>query len=230
MARKTTRRRKVRLSDGGTRRRLAPDERERLIAQAAVHFFAEQGFGGQTRELARRLGIAQPLLYRYFPSKHALIERVYREVFVEPWRDEWFTALANRTQPLKERLTYFYREYARTAMGYERVRLFILAGLEGGLDLNARFFKMLRERVLTAVLCELRHECGLPTLDERPMSEIEAETVWMLHSAIFYIGIRRWIYGLSVPEAIEPIIEAMIATFLEGAPKELAAQIGARRS
>lgn len=208
---------------GGVRRRLAPDERERLIAQAAVHFFAEQGFDGQTRELARRLGIAQPLLYRYFPSKHALIERVYREVFVDPWRDEWFTALADRRRPLKERLTYFYRAYARTAMGYERVRLFILAGLEGGLDLNARFFKMLRETVFTAVVRELRHEFGLPTLEARPMSEIEAEIVWMLHSAIFYIGVRRWIYGLAVPETIDPIIEAMVATFLEGAPKTVMA-------
>jgi AcrR family transcriptional regulator len=229
MARTTGRRRKIRLPGGGPRRRLAPDERERLIAQAAVHFFAEQGFGGQTRELARRLGIAQPLLYRYFPSKHALIERVYREVFVEPWRDEWFAVLADRTRPLKERLTYFYREYARTAMGYERVRLFILAGLEGGLDLNARFFEMLRERVFTAVLREVRHVYNLPSLDERPMSEIEAEMVWMLHSAIFYIGIRRWIYGMSVPETMDLVIEAMIATFLEGAPKEMVALAGPKR-
>jgi hypothetical protein len=40
MARTTGRRRKVRLPGGGPRRRLAPDERERLIAQAAVHFCA----------------------------------------------------------------------------------------------------------------------------------------------------------------------------------------------
>jgi hypothetical protein len=137
--------------------------------------------------------------------------------------------LADRTRPLKERLTYFYREYARTAMGYERVRLFILAGLEGGLDLNARFFEMLHERVFTAVLREVRHVYDLPSLDERPMSEIEAEMVWMLHSAIFYIGIRRWIYGMSVPETMDPVIEAMIATFLDGAPKEMVALAGPKR-
>jgi AcrR family transcriptional regulator len=227
MARKPARRAKAR-SHGDRRRRLAPDERERLIAQAAVHFFAEQGFEGQTRELARRLGIAQPLLYRYFPSKHALIERVYREVFVDPWREEWFAALGDRRRPLKERLIYFYREYARTAVGYERVRLFILAGLKGGLDLNARFFKMLREQVFVAVVREVREANGLPTLDRVPMSETEAELVWMLHAAIFYIGIRRWIYGLPVPENIDPVIEAMIVTFLEGIPKEMAALTGAQ--
>lgn len=227
MARRPIRRKKAGLPRD-KRRRLAPDERERLIAQAAVHFFAEQGFEGQTRELARRLGIAQPLLYRYFPNKHALIERVYREVFVDPWQDEWFTALADRRRPLKERLTYFYREYAATAVGYERVRLFILAGLKGGLDLNARFFKMLRERVFVAVVREVRHANGLPPLESVPMSETEAELVWMLHAAIFYIGIRRWIYGLPVPVNIDTVIEAMVATFLEGVPKEMAVLTGAR--
>ena len=49
------------------RTRLSPAERERLIVAGAVRYFAEVGFGGQTRELSRRLGITQPLLYRYFP-------------------------------------------------------------------------------------------------------------------------------------------------------------------
>ena len=209
------------LRAGGTqRRRLDPDARERMIAQAAVHFFAEQGFAGQTRELARRLGIAQPLLYRYFPSKHALIERVYREVFVDPWQAEWFRALADRSRPLPERLTYFYREYARTAITHERVRIFILAGLKG-LDINARFFKMLRERVFVAVLRELRHEYKQPSLDKLPMNDTEAELVWMLHAAIFYIGIRRWIYGLPVPEDLDAVIAAMVATFLGGVGSQL---------
>ena len=48
------------------RTRLTPDERERLIARGAVAFFCEVGFGGQTRELAKRLGdhaaAAVPLL------------------------------------------------------------------------------------------------------------------------------------------------------------------------
>lgn len=216
------RRRAPRVAKPPPRRRLRPQEREALIAQAAVHFFAEQGYEGQTRELARRIGIAQPLLYRYFPSKQALIDRVYREVFVDPWQPEWFTRLADRARPLKERLTYFYTEYAHTAVGYERVRLFILGGLKG-LDINARFFKMLRERVITAVVAELRHAGGLPTLAERPMSETEAELVWGLHAQIFYIGMRRWIYGLPVPDDLDGVIAAMISAFLDGVPQEISA-------
>jgi AcrR family transcriptional regulator len=71
------------------RKRLQPFDRERLIVEAAVRFFAENGFEGQTRKLAASLGITQPLLYRYFPSKEALIERVYQEVFIGRWNPDW---------------------------------------------------------------------------------------------------------------------------------------------
>src|SRR5437016_3491322 len=76
-------------ADTGRRTRLNPHERERQIVQGAVNFFAEVGFSGQTRELAKRLGITQGLLYRYFPSKEALLDRVYQEVFEAKWNPEW---------------------------------------------------------------------------------------------------------------------------------------------
>jgi AcrR family transcriptional regulator len=66
-------------------RRLFPTDREKSIVAAATAFFAEHGLGGQTRELAAALRITQPLLYRYFSSKDALIEGVYQEVFVGSW-------------------------------------------------------------------------------------------------------------------------------------------------
>jgi AcrR family transcriptional regulator len=56
--------------------RLTGPEREKHIAQEAVKYFAEVGFVGDTRELAQRLGVTQSLLYKYFPSKEALINRV----------------------------------------------------------------------------------------------------------------------------------------------------------
>jgi hypothetical protein len=41
------------------------NEREREIVRGAVAYFAEVGFEGSTRDPAARLGITQPLLYRY---------------------------------------------------------------------------------------------------------------------------------------------------------------------
>ena len=45
------------------KKRLSSQEREQQIARGAVEFFAEVGFSGDTRELARRLGVTQSLIY-----------------------------------------------------------------------------------------------------------------------------------------------------------------------
>jgi AcrR family transcriptional regulator len=205
----------------GRSRRLPPDERERLIAAAAIRFFAEKGFEGQTRELARRLGITQPLLYRYFPSKEALIERVYQEVFVGHWKPEWEVLLADRRLPLRDRLLRFYREYAQLILSYEWVRLFTFSGLKG-LDLNARFLQLLRDRVFPRVVAEVRHAYGGPSPSEVPIREAEIEIVWSLHAALFYLGVRRWIYGLPIPSDLDQAVADKVAAFLDGAPAVMA--------
>jgi AcrR family transcriptional regulator len=220
------------VSDGGTkvaratagavpaRRRLRPDERERLIVAEAVKFFAEVGFEGHTRDLARRLNITQPLLYRYFPSKDALIDRVYQEVYVNRWNPAWETLIEDRSQPLKQRLIAYYRDYARTILQPEWIRIFLFAGLKGG-TLNARLLDMIRERIFTRVIREIRLEQGLPMPPEFPLTEIEYELVWGLHASIFYIGVRKWIYGLPIPDEIDPIVDAKVMAFLEGVPHVL---------
>ncbi len=53
------------------RKRLPREERERLIVDEAVRFFAEVGFEGQTRALAERLGVTQPLLIAISPIRIA---------------------------------------------------------------------------------------------------------------------------------------------------------------
>jgi AcrR family transcriptional regulator len=70
-------------------KRLSPDDRRKEFVAKATEFFSEQGFGGGTRDLARRLGVTQPLLYRYFPSKDDLIKEVYRTVYLEPLDTGW---------------------------------------------------------------------------------------------------------------------------------------------
>src|SRR5438270_14066072 len=92
-------------------RRLSPDERRREFVVKATEFFSEEGFGGGTRGLARRLGVTQPLLYRYFPSKDDLIEQVYRTVYLEPLDTGWEKLLTDRSRPIRERLQEFYEAY-----------------------------------------------------------------------------------------------------------------------
>ena len=91
-------------------RRLALEVRERQIVLKAVDHFATHGFSGSTRELARQLGVTQPLLYRYFPSKEALIDRVYEEVY--QWDTGWEKLIKDRSVPIQERMVRFYSSYA----------------------------------------------------------------------------------------------------------------------
>src|ERR1700749_3734760 len=99
-------------------RRLSPEERRQEFVAKATEFFSEEGFGGGTRDLARRLGVTQPLLYRYFPSKDDLIKEVYRTVYLEPLDTGWEALLTDRSRPLRDRLLEFYRGY--TAVLFSR--------------------------------------------------------------------------------------------------------------
>jgi AcrR family transcriptional regulator len=195
--------------------RLDPTQRVAIITREAVAFFAECGFEGQTRELAKRLRITQPLLYRYFPTKEALIERVYQEVFVGRWKASWGKLITDRAEPLKSRLTQFYREYAETILTYEWIRLFMFAGLKD-LGLNDRYLKMLRERVFEKVIVEIRAEYGRPPIAQLPITVLEIEMVWGLHAAIFYLGVRQFIYGMPLEADVNSIIDAKVTTFLSG--------------
>ena len=64
------------------RRRRPSGERRQEFIEKAIDFFAEEGFESSTRGLAKRLGVTQPLLYRYFHSKEDLISEVYDAVYV----------------------------------------------------------------------------------------------------------------------------------------------------
>jgi AcrR family transcriptional regulator len=211
---------------GGERKRLPRDERERLIAREAVLFFCEVGFDGQTRELAKRIGITQPLLYRYFPSKSALIERVYQEVYLNRWNPHWEEILDDRSRPLRERIVAFYQDYAKAILAYEWIRIWMFSGLKG-MDLNARYLTILRDRIYTRVIREVRREHGLPSPDEVPIGEMEFELVWALHASIFYIGIRKWIYGLDIPADVEAVVSGLAVAFLDGAPDVIASLVRA---
>lgn len=202
------------------KRRLDPKTREEEIVKAAIAFFAEQGFDGSTRDLAGRIGITQPLLYRYFPSKEALLDRVYEEVFVHPWNPAWAEGLRDRALPLEARLTRFYQDYARILLTYDWIRLFMFAGLKG-LDFNARYLAFLRTTAFDMVVKEIRHERGLPA--DPPISQSEVELVWGLHAAIFYLGVRRFIYGMPFPPDLDADIALRVKAFLKGAPEAFAA-------
>lgn len=198
------------------RRRLAGEERERAIVTEAVKFFAEVGFDGDTRELARRVGVTQSLIFKYFPSKAALVERVYQEVYVGRWNPYWEVIIADRRVPLDERLVRLYGDYAKTALTWDWVRLFMFSGLKGE-AINQRYLQFLRSRVLEPVAIELRAALGLPGPEAVPLQEAEIELVWGINARIFYFGQRRWIFNVPLQADVEELIRLTIRHFMAGA-------------
>jgi AcrR family transcriptional regulator len=202
--------------------RLLPDDRAQQILSGAILFFAERGFEGQTRELTSRLGISKGLLYRYFPGKDALIDRVYEEVLIGRWSPRWDEMIADRSTKLLPRLKDFYVQYALKMLhNYEWVRIYLLSGLAGA-SINRRFGNFVAEHVFRPVLNELRHEFKLPDIQKLPASEPEMELMWGLHGAIFYIGIRKWVYHVEIPKDAEGAVELLVDGLYANASKLMA--------
>jgi AcrR family transcriptional regulator len=195
--------------------RLRAEEREQQILHGAIRYFSEKGFAGQTRELSRRLGITQPLLYRYFKSKKDLIDKVYVHVFMGRWQPHWIPLLQDRSLPLAERLLRFYREYARATYQPEWIRIYMFAGLESS-DLNRRYLQLVKKDLLAPICRELRVYCGIPE-DEAPISEQEIEFYWTLHDGIFYTAIRETIYKSPMQVAFDDKVRFAVDNFLAGA-------------
>ncbi|WP_244436561.1 TetR/AcrR family transcriptional regulator [Afipia sp. OHSU_I-C6] len=141
-------------------KRLSPEDRRQEFVRKATEFFSEEGFNGGTRELARRLGVTQPLLYRYFPSKEELIKEVYRKVYLEPLDTGWEKLLTNRSRPIRERLVQFYETYTNVIFSRKWLRIYLFSGLKG-LDINRWYVGVVRDKILTRIIKEVRFEAGL---------------------------------------------------------------------
>lgn len=198
-----------------TRQRLAPADRERQIIEGAIAYFSEAGFSGQTRELSKRLGITQPLLYRYFASKQALVERVYQTVFEGRWNPAWIAPLQDRSRPLRERLIDFYRQYSEATYRPEWIRIYMHAGLTDP-TLNRRYIQLVRRELMPVYCIELRHSCGLGHVDSE-VQEDEIEFVWSLHGGIFYMAMRQHVYKTRIHVDFMTHVALVVDNFLAGA-------------
>ena len=197
------------------RKRLSPENRRRMILDEAISFFAEYGFDGSTRQLARHLGVTQPLIYQYFPSKAELIEAVYQKVFEQRWEDEWSNTLADQSTPLVDRLEKFYTNYCEVIHDPTWMRIYLFAGLRSN-EINQKYNPLIEKRIIRRICEELRIHCGLPTHDIHPITPAEIETVWTLHGGIFYYGVRRYVYKVSVKVSSRQMIRSAVLTLVNG--------------
>lgn len=212
IAKPKTRRKAVRTQ---RRKRLAAADRERQILLGAIRYFAEVGFNGQTRQLAERLGITQPLLYRYFPTKRHLIERVFGEVFLKRMDPGWGALISDRSRPLPDRLFEFYQQYSRATYTYEWIRIYMFSALMGN-DINRRYIKIVEDSILKPICAEIRHAVGLPDPDQAPISELELEHIWVMHGGLFYYAVRKYIYHSRVAADFPAVVRRSVSGMIEG--------------
>lgn len=198
---------------GRRRIRMAPDERERMILDAAIHFFAKHGFSAQLRELAREMKVSQGLIYRYFSSKQALLDRVYEHNFLRRWDPTWEKLLADRTLPLRRRLKDFYTRYLAAIDDPEWIRLVMYSGLDGN-DLTRRYIRTHVEGLLRLIARECRALDGKRAAGEP--SQAEMELVWHLHSTVIYYLVRKHIFRTATVKDTNTLVTMMIDDFLSG--------------
>ena len=198
--------------DRPVRKRLSSDERRKEFIRKSIELFAEDGFESSTRELARRLGVTQPLLYRYFPSKQDLVSAVYEEVYLRRWRPEWETLIADRSRPLRDRLIEFYGLYTDAIFHPDWIRIYLYSGLKG-VEINARYMKLIVERIFTPIFNEIRADVGLAP---RALTDREIDEMWIIHGGIFYFGVIKLVYQKTTPDTKAVAIGFAVDALTEG--------------
>lgn len=196
-------------------KRLPAAERKAIILHEAALFFAREGFAASTRDLADQLGVRQALLYKYFPSKEALLEEVFEKVFSVHWAMAWSKVIFDQSQSLEDRLTHCYAAQLETEDGIA-LRLFLRAALDG-LLLPGRRLDLVKEKLVLPVIGELRREANLPGLDAQPLMIGEFELFMVLHSSVIFYTMRTYIYGGPMTEDMRAVVRLYVATFLNGA-------------
>ena len=174
------------------RRRLDAVEREKQILDGAAAFFARRGLDAQTRELAAEIGITHALLYHYFPTKQALIERVYETVIAGRWDPAW-EALLDGPACAEDKFCGFYRAYLLAILTPEWLRIFMHSGMSDGL-ITQRYFALLHERLFPRLLREGRRAHGVRSRT-RPSVREEGLLMGLHGGLVYHLGIMPLCYG-----------------------------------
>src|SRR5512139_3134654 len=80
--------------------KLPADARRQQVLDAAIRAFAERGYAGaSTQAIAASIGVGEPTIYRYFPSKRDLFLAAYDRTSAE-LLERWRALAAESESPL----------------------------------------------------------------------------------------------------------------------------------
>jgi AcrR family transcriptional regulator len=192
--------------------RMAPADRKAMILSRATEFFAEYGLTAQTRALAAACGVAQRLLYRYFPSKAVLLDEVYQQAIVAPFKAVWLVRLKDRTRPFEQRLAEFYRNYYADVLTRKWLRLFLYASL-AEVRMAPDYISAIIIEMLETIVEEAAHDQRV----ELPRDRILLHEIgWVLHGTVSHFAIRRHLYAASQRISEDRVLALHIRMFIAG--------------
>lgn len=194
--------------------RMTADERRGQIQAKAFEFFSEYGLTAQTRALADACGVSQRLLYSAFPSKAALINAVYQAEIAGPFKAIWIEQLRDRSVPLAQRLTAFYREYYDVILTRRWLRLFLYASL-AEVEMASTYIAAIIRTLLMIIVEEAAEDAGRKV---PPDAALAQEIGWVLHGAISHLAIRRNVYADVSSTGVDKVISLHVTAFLSAVP------------
>lgn len=200
-------------------KRLPAHERKAIILKEAADFFAEQGFAASTRDLADRIGVRQALLYKYFPSKEALIDAIFDVIIEQRRGKEGERKGEDKAKPLADRIFAYYENLSSLAGG-SGTRLASRAALED-LPVTTRLANFLTQTLFMPVIAELRAMESLPDLATRPMMRGEFELLLAFHAGSMFFDLRRRLHNLPLPDDSGAFMHLYVANFVAGARNSL---------
>ena len=106
-----------------------------------------------------------------------------------------------------------YCAYTDAIFNRKWLRIYLYSGLKG-LDINRWYVGMVKDKILTRIIRECRHEVGLPMQGKPTAAELEL--AWVFHGGIFYYGVRKYIYESPVLTDKERMISDALDVFLAG--------------
>src|SRR5437667_12411564 len=100
------------------------------------------------------------------------MKEVERTVYTDPLESGGEKLFTARSRPIRVRLLEFYRAYTDAIFARKWLRIYLYSGLKG-LDINRWYVGMVKDKILTRIIRECRHEAGLPVQSKPNASELE---------------------------------------------------------
>jgi len=192
----------------------APDRRKKLLT-AALELFSRQGYRGTTtREIARRAGVSEALLFRHFPSKEDLYWSVLDEQCAMRTGRQKLDALFRADQDDAPTFAAIAEDILTRNFSDSRLyRLLLFSALEDH-ELSHRFFRRYIWDYYTGVAEHIRRRIAAGAFrDADPMLAARCFIGMVLH----YFLVEELFRGRR-PSAseIKRLSQAITATWLAG--------------